>query len=403
MEQISLKTGIFETVMKNAYYYYVALNLSSYAAIGMLLPLLGQYLDFLEFSGKQIGTITSVATATAIFATTFWGEKYANSFRKKNVVIFLCVLSAIVGVGLLAVSSYWAFLIGFMVLYFFQSPVMGLNDAMTIESGQPFSAIRKWGCIGFALATFFAGRLAGEVGIFVIFPLYAMAFLLTAVAIVFILRMEKSNRDVQQKWKNPPTEYKDKKQRIGYKEILGNKKLMALIASSFFLLGTNVANNTYFSFLYMEGGGTLAGVGTVFLLMVGSETVFMALSNRISAKIGLERAILIAMVISVLRFGWYSTGPAYTWLLAFFFLQGAVNGILLVEFIRYIHQTVEPSQLGLGISLYYAISNNLSTIFCQFIGGLALDFGGGPGVYLFFACYNIIGVVLYLIFGLYKR
>ncbi len=178
---------------------------------------------------------------------------------------------------------------------------------------------------------------------------------------------------------------------------------MALIASSFFLLGTNVANNTYFSFLYIEGGGTLAGVGTVFLLMVGSETVFMALSNRISAKIGLERAILIAMVISVLRFGWYSTGPTYTWLLAFFFLQGAVNGILLVEFIRYIHQTVEPAQLGLGISLYYAISNNLSTIFCQFIGGMALDYGGGPGVYLFFACYNIIGVVLYLIFGLYKR
>ncbi len=143
--------------MKNAYYYYVALNLSSYAAIGMLLPLLGQYLDFLEFSGQQIGTVTSLATATAIFATTFWGEKYANSSRKKNVVIFLCILSAIIGVGLLACTSYWAFLVGFMVLYFFQSPVMGLNDAMTIESGQPFSAIRKWGCIGFALATFLQG------------------------------------------------------------------------------------------------------------------------------------------------------------------------------------------------------------------------------------------------------
>jgi PPP family 3-phenylpropionic acid transporter len=391
--------------MKNNYYYYVALNVSSYAAIGMLLPLLGQYLNFLEFSGKQIGIITAMATATAIFATTFWGAKYANSPRKKRVVIFLCISSAVIGSGLLAFSSYGTFLVGFMVLYFFQSPLMGLNDAMTIESGQPFSAIRKWGCIGFALATFFAGRLAETVGIFVIFPLYSLAFLLAALVIVFILRMEKNSLLLErmETAKREESQCSGNKQRMGYDEIIKNRRLMALIASSFFLLGTNVANNTYFSFLYIEGGGTLAGVGTVFLLMVGSETVFMAFSSRISAKIGLERAVLIAMLISVVRFLWYSTGPSYTWLLAFFFLQGAVNGILLVEFIRYIHQTVKPAQLGLAISLYYAISNNLSTIFCQFIGGLALDYGGGPGVYLFFAWYNIIGVILYVIFGLYKR
>ena len=136
--------------------------------------------------------------------------------------------------------------------------------------------------------------------------------------------------------------------------------------------------------------------------MAGSEAIFMALSSRISQKISLEKTILIAMIISVLRYGWYSTGPSSGLLLGTFFLQGMVNGIILVEFIRYIHKTVEQKELGMGISLYYAISTNFSTIFCQFIGGLALDYGGGTTVYLFFSLYNIVGVIVYLIFGLHR-
>ena len=48
--------------------------------------------------------------------------------------------------------------------------------------------------------------------------------------------------------------------------------------------GTNVANNTYFSFLYIEGGGTVAGVGIAMLLMVGSEVPFMAWCERLSRR-----------------------------------------------------------------------------------------------------------------------
>ena len=116
----------------------------------------------------------------------------------------------------------------------------------------------------------------------------------------------------------------------------------------------------------------------------------------------MEKNILIAMILSALRFLWYSTGPTSSWLLAFFFLQGMVNGIILVEFIRYVHKTVNTHELAMGIAVYYAVSNNLSTIACQLLGGLALDLGGGRLVYLFFSLYNLIGVILYMVFGLHK-
>lgn len=401
--------------MKNNYNYYVLLNIASYAAIGMILPLIGQYLKSILFTGAQIGTITATATAVGIFATTFWGEKYTNSHRKKLVVILLCVMASLISLSLLGIHSYYIFLVAFSILYVFLSPIMSLNDAMTIESGNAFNQIRKWGCIGFAGATFISGKVANIAGLRMIFPLGTLAYISTGLIIykIYTIERKKNKRAAEGtaitagEAKETAGEAKgDEKKinaKISYKEIVKNKKLMAIIISAFFLLGTNVANNTYFSFIFLEGNGTLGGVGTAFLLMAGSEAIFMGLSAKISRKIGLEKSILIAMCISVGRFLWYGTGPSSTMLLAMFFLQGAVNGIILVEFIRYIHQTVKAEELGMGISLYYAISNNLSTIICQFIGGLALDYGGGKAVYIFFGTYNIVGVLCYILFGLYKR
>ncbi len=393
--------------MKKIYYNYVALNIFSYAAIGMLFPLIGQYLYSLGFDGTQIGTTIALSTVIAIFATTFWGERYNNSLKRKRVVVFLCLISAIWALLLLSVEIYLVFLIGFMILFFFYSPIMGLNDAMTIESGQSFNSIRKWGSIGFALATFVAGKSAEAFGLWIIFPGFSLSFVLSALAIMIMIRRENKKKTTLSKVDVAEVGADSEKPHIKveptkYIHLIRNKKYLAILISAFFVMGTNVANNTYFSFLYIEGGGNIGGVGTAFLLMAGSEAIFMALSKRISQKISLERTILLAMIISVLRYGWYSTGPSSGLLLGTFFLQGIVNGIILVEFIRYIHKTVEVKELGMAISLYYAVSTNLSTIFCQFLGGLALDFGGGSSVYLFFSLYNVVGVVVYLLFGLHR-
>lgn len=397
--------------MKKIYYNYVALNIFSYAAIGMLFPLIGQYLDSLSFDGTQIGAVTALATIVAIFATTYWGERYNNSPKRKRVVIFLCLATAITGLGLLLIGTYVLFLFGFMFMYFFYAPIIGLNDAITIESGQSFNKIRKWGSIGFALATFISGKLAEAFGLWIIFPGFSLSFILTALVILIMVRRDEKQYHKGKapgEGKSKPEVIADlgtphiKEEKTKYIHLIKNKKYLAIIISAFFVMGTNVANNTYFSFLYIEGGGNLGGVGTAFLLMAGSEAIFMTLASRISQKISLEKTILIAMIISALRFGWYSTGPSSSLLLGTFFLQGIVNGIILAEFIRYIHKSVEQKELGMGISLYYAVSTNFSTIFCQFIGGLALDFGGGSTVYLFFSLYNIIGVIIYLVFGLHR-
>lgn len=379
--------------MRNSYAKYTLLYIFAYFAIGVLTPLISQYLKSINFSGTQIGTVTSAGTLIAIFASTFWGRVYANNTRRHLVVLSLCLAAAVTAILLSHIYAFAAFIMIYAVMYFFQAPIMALNDAMAIDDEQQFGFVRMWGAVGFAGAVFIAARVAAKIGLGSIFIMYACAYVAAAFIIFLIYCHSKESHQ--------RSEVKTVKKR--YRDLKGNKRLIELIICAFFLCGTNVANNTYFSFLYIQGGGTLAGVGLAFLLMAGSETPFMAWSVSLARRFTTEKIILFAMIVSVVRFACYATGPSYIFLLSTFLLQGFVNGIILVEFVRYVSKLVSTEYNGVAIAAYYAFSSNMSTIVCQMFGGIILDHAGASGVYLFFSLFNLAGLILYLVFGLHKK
>lgn len=365
-----------------------------YAPIGVLCPLIGQYLSSIGFSGTQIGTVTAVSTGVAIFSSTFWGDKYSNSRDGRKIIFFLCISAAVMALFNSFITVFVVFTITYGIMYFFQGPVMGLSDAMVLETDENFASIRLCGAVGYSLSVFAGGKIGGWFGLDKIFFVYAVTFLICGLIIMSIKTQKHSSYIVK--------EDETKKDKVGFKELLKERKVIALIICGIFMFGTNVANNTYFSFLFRDGGGTVAGVGTIFLLMVGSEAPFMALAPKLAGKFSQQKLIAAAMILSALRFGWYATGPSYQWLIALFFLQGMVNGVLLVEYMKYISAVVNPRVIGIAVSAFYAISSNGGTILCNFFGGVAMDHFGSTGVYGLFSILNTIGVILYFAFGLHK-
>jgi PPP family 3-phenylpropionic acid transporter len=392
--------------MDRKYYSFVGIYTFTYAAIGMLLPLLGQYLAQIGFSGVQIGAATAAATLVGISAAPFWGYRSHHSKDSARVVIFICMAAAVVIVGLVFIKQYFAFLLGYVAFAFFQVPVIPLTDAMTLQNRIPFGAVRKWGAIGFAVGVFFAGQAAEATSLSIIFPLCAFGY---AVACILMIRLRNGGQLVTAaepaelfKLSESTDPSETVKHRGSYLVLLKNKRLMALLFAAFFICGTNVANNTYFGFLYKDSGGSIAGIGVAFLLMCSGEAPFMAWTEKLEKILTMERMILISLCISALRYLWYSTSPAPALLIGTFFLQGMVNGIVLVEFVHYVAKLVEPSMIGMAMTLYQAVSSSSSSILCQFIGGAILDFYGSTQVYLFFSIYNMIGIILYVGFRLYK-
>lgn len=225
-----------------------------------------------------------------------------------------------------------------------------------------------------------------------LFVVYVSCYLLASTS-VFIISRKTSCGDMES---NKKTGFR------GYPKVLANRQLRRLILCTFFFGGTNVANNTYFSFLYTDGGGTLAGVGICMLIMVGSEAPFMAYSRKLSDRFTIEKVILVAMMVSVIRFALYAAGLPWYLLILTGFMQGIVNGLLLVEFVRYVAMIAPDHIRSLAISTYYIIGSHISTILCQVIGGYLLEYMGSSGVYGFFSLFNLVGIMLYIIFGLWK-
>lgn len=367
---------------------YSTLYFFIYCPLGVMCPLISQYLNSIGFTGTQVGIITSLGTAVAIFAGMFWGEAYANSNKKRWILMSMALASG--GLALISTGTkvfiIYAALYG--CLYFFQGPLHGLCDSLVIERTESFSFIRAFGAFGYAIAVFAAGEFAEATGLKNIFYIYAIAYVIAALIIMT---------------EQEPPLRKQKEEKIKATVLLHNKKYVKLMISVFFVCGTNVANSTYFGFLFREGGGDVAGIGLAFLLMAGSEAPFMMMVPTLIRKFTSSKLILITMIISALRFAFYATGPSAGMLLSTFFLQGIVNGILLVELVRYISRIVDEKYNSVAIATYYAIANSLSIIICNLLGGGILDHFGPAAVYGFFAIYNVIAVILYVGMGLHKE
>ena len=117
--------------------------LFGYGAMGVMNPLISQYLNSIGFSGTEIGTVTSAATFAAVFASVFWGERYSNSSDGRKVIAFICISAAVMGFVNSAVTGFLLFVLTYSVQYFFQGPVMGVSDALVLEQDQEnFSSIR---------------------------------------------------------------------------------------------------------------------------------------------------------------------------------------------------------------------------------------------------------------------
>lgn len=376
-----------------------ALYVFTYAPIGVLCPLIGQYLDGIGFSGTQIGTVTALSTIASIFASTFWGKKYSNSEDGRRVLAFLCIAASITALFNLTITSFILFVFSYSLMYFFQGPVMGLADAMVLSRDESFASIRLFGSIGYALSVFIGGKICGYFGLDKIFIIYALTFIIGGITVMTVGRNSSAVGYRFQVRKRE--EQRDDK--VSFRELFHQKRAIELIICGIFVFGTNVANNTYFGFLFKDGGGTISGLGTIFLLMVASEAPFMAIAPKAAEVFTQRRLIVIAMLISAGRFAVYAAGPPADVLTGLFFLQGMVNGVLLVEYVKYISSVVNVRMIGIAISAFYAVSSSGGTVLCNFFGGVAMDYWGSRGVYGLFSLLNIIGTVLYLLFGLHMK
>ncbi|WP_349408212.1 MFS transporter [Pseudalkalibacillus sp. SCS-8] len=354
---------------------------------GTLFPLLSVYLkQEVGLTGTQIGIIMSVSPVVMIVAQPIWGLICDYTRRPRGVLILTLILSGALALPFAYLESYWGFIFVSILLATFQSAIVPVSDSITLNyvmaEKKDYGNFRLWGAVGFALSVYVMGSLAETLGLTLIFYGFTAALLICA---IFVLSMPKESNSLQVDL------------RTGFVKLIKMPKFILFLLTTFSVFGPIHSNNFFFGLYIQELGGTLAGVGIAFLLAAGSEAPFMKFSGGWIRKLGYEKILIAAALISAIRWFYYFTEPTLVGVYATTIAQGFSIGLFIPAALQYVREIAPDDVKATAVALYSSMGNGLGSWFCTFIGGIIYDTFSLFGLYFFFGALTTIGLVLLLV------
>lgn len=366
----------------SAYYFF------SFIGFGALFPLLSIFYEEAGLTGSQIGTVMSIGPVVAILAQPVWGI-LCDRFQNPRLILTVCtLLTGLIGLGYLlydhvVISLFFFFAMISALLSVFHSAIVPISDSIVLSDirrrGGDYGLIRLWGAIGYAFAVWIAGLLIELTFTAIIFYIFASTLFVS----VFFARQMPGEADV------PKVDL-----RAGLKQLFRIPPYVVFLCSTFLIFGAINANNFYFGMYYTSIGGTVAGVGLVFLIAAGSEAPFMLFVKKVITRFGLYPILMLAGVISSLRWILFFFEPSTAWILGLSIIQGLAVGFYIPSAVQLVRELTPENVKVTGMSIYASFGNGLGTMACTYIGGHIIDAYSISTMYGFFGISSLIGVCL---------
>ncbi|OEH84611.1 hypothetical protein BHU72_08940 [Desulfuribacillus stibiiarsenatis] len=360
---------------------FISYNWLLFFGIGSLYPLLAIYLEEVGLSGAQIGVILSIGPIVTIFAQPFWGYLSDRFQRPIGVITLTATLSAITVLGYLLLNHYIHFIVVAVLLALFHSPLVPISDSITLgyvkKHGVPFGNIRLWGAIGFALAVWITGFLMEFTFSGIIFYVFSIVLILTAILA---------------RWLPNEAEYVRTNFKQGISKLFRLPAYCLLLISTFLIFGAVHANNFYFGIYYTSIGGTVAGVGVVFLLAAGSEAPVMRIANYYISKFGLANILIFASSIGALRWFFFSMEPSSLWVVVVSISQGISVGLFIPASVMLVRELSPDDVKVTSMAIFSSAGTGLGTTFFTVLSGYIIEMYTPSSIYLLYGIASLVGI-----------
>ena len=380
------------------------LYLLQFFAIGTLFPLWPLYYQGLGLSGKIVGLLLSVTPVLAILMPPLWGF-LGDRFRLHLPLLLVTSIGA--GVASLAVpyARGLALLFGAAgLLAAFQSAWSPIADSIALDvvhrEGAQYGRMRLWGSVGFAVASLAAGAAAGRWGLQVIFPLFALSSLASALLVPGLPSPHYQSAAKDAAEKGTATEAAGTAapgaavappRQAGWRQLLGQPAFAWLLLANLFITGGFASNNYFFGLLYQQAGGGLQGIGLAFLLFALSEVPIMLGAQALVDRYGPSWVLFGAAILAGLRWFLYAMGLAPWQLLATFPLQGLTGGVFIAVGPVLVSRLAPSDLKATALALFGVAGFGLGAIFTASVGGVILDQYGPGAIYAFLGGLAVLG------------
>jgi PPP family 3-phenylpropionic acid transporter len=251
---------------------------------------------------------------------------------------------------------------------FFASPVLALIDSAVLDllSGTrtSYGNVRIWGSVGFTAFTWLMGYVLKAQGLRWMFFGYAVCLVIAGLVSLALPPR-------RQAWQVSF--------RSSLRRLLAQPPLAVFLVGTFLVGAALQASYAFFPLHIIALGGNPAWLGLAGALGAASEVPVLYLSGQILARLGIRRAVSLAYLLFVVRWGLLALTTSPQIALTTNLLHGLTFGPFLAGGIAFVEAHTPPGLHATAQSLLSAVGFGLGAAVGALGGGLLYDAFGGPG------------------------
>lgn len=361
------------------------LYFSFYACVAIFGGYLNLYLDSIGLNEAQIGAIVSISTIVTFFSNLFWSTFSDKTSAKTRIVGFLFLLTALTCL-LFYLGSSFAYLILIVSLFsLFFNPIMPLNDTVTLEiledKNTDYGRIRMGGTIGYMITAFVIGQLLNDA--------YQHIFWMMMIPLLICWGIYLTYPRIQGYGKQVAPG------RIA--SVPRNKLFICIILFNFVFAMTMTFYYSFYPIYFVSIGGNSGLVGTIMFASALSEIPMLFLMRRYTERIGIEKVLFIAAILTAIRWFLLSflTNPFL--IIVVSLLHGVGYTSFSYSVITFIGKVVPRHLRARGQTLYIMAGQVLPRIVFGYVGGLMSAYMGVQRVFWLNASILAVSAIVFLL------
>ena len=269
-------------------------------SVGLANSFAGIWFDSRGLSAAQIGVINAVPVFVLLLVSLSVGKIADRSKDWRHVIIVGAILSALFPMFLFGVSSFTGTLVFWTLAVIAQWAIVPVADAAALRFGRrqgvDLGRYRAWGTIGYLLVIFLAGYFFDAFDIALFLPIFVALCLVRAVTALALPPL----RDQE------PREHDHKPSHLH--AVLKPWFLMPIVGWAM-VYATHLVLNAFQGLLWSQQGISNSAIGTLIGLGAVAETVMFFAFGRFFKRYSARNMILLAAIVSVIRWVAMSYAP----------------------------------------------------------------------------------------------
>jgi MFS transporter, PPP family, 3-phenylpropionic acid transporter len=382
--------GLEKLGMFKSFYFFIHI---SFAIILTYFP---AYLSATGYSGKQIAFITSIGFVLGFFIPLVFGF-IADRTQRPALILRLLLLMTVISLlpFLSPAIGYTLIVISYFFYSFFNVPIMGLADSMATaqakEQGSDYGKIRMWASLGWFIAVSGFGIIMDSLGFGPESPLLFVV-LIISYSIVFLVSLTLTERKA---------EVQDKIEFTVIKQFMRNRSFVIFILAVIFHYASMSPFGIFVGPLVQELGLSQSVLGMTAGMASGVEVLVLLSFGWLATRLRLESIMLIAVILTSLRWLMVSFVSTAIPLILIQCLHGATAGLFIAAAVTFAGE-LAPKGMKVSAQMMLALAGaGLGNLIGVNIAGILFDFFGSiQQTFLVSSFIEIIPAILftYLIF-----